>query len=249
MTRFLPAGRPQLVVALPDLRGHGVGVDEVVPGAAGRLDVARGPQRRVGLLPRLEGQLELQEVVVLGPFAGDDPRLPGTHQHGLDLTGACGRLVRLMAELQVLERRDPLADAQLKAPVGEHVDHDQVLEQPDRVVQREADNRRDELQPRGLPRHSGQEYRCGRRRGQWVTVVLGEVKGVEAPLLGALERGDPLLVNLLDGLVGLGLDVIEDPELDAHGTPSSAVSRRCGRRRARCPACPGTGCRRDRPRP
>ena len=57
-----------------------------------------------------------------------------------------------------------------------------------------------------------------------VAVVLGEVERVEAARLRALQRGDPLLVNLLDRLVALGLDVVEDPELDTHDAVRSFLS-------------------------
>ena len=121
-----------------------------------------------------------------------------------------------MAKLEVLERRDSLPDTELETTVGEHVDHRKVLEQPDRVVQRQADHRWDQLQCCRLTRHCGQEHRRCRRGRQRVAMVLGEVEGMEAARLRALERSDPLLVYLLDGLVALSLDVVEDSELDGH---------------------------------
>jgi hypothetical protein len=122
-----------------------------------------------------------------------------------------------------LHRRHPRADAELQPPAAEVVEHADLVDQPQRVVERQAVDERPEPQrPRPLRRRREEDARR-RRVAQGCAVVLGEVVGVEPSALVALEQLQPLLELLPDRQPRL-VDVVEDPEL--HAAPPVPPMRR-----------------------
>ena len=66
-------------------------------------------------------------------------------------------------------------------------------------------------------------------RRELVPVVLGQVKRVEAALLGALQERDALFVDLLRRLAPANLDVIKVPNWIAIGEGYHSMSRNARR--------------------
>ena len=91
------------------------------------------------------------------------------------------------------------AHADLQPPVAQVVEHADLFDQPQRVVQRQHVDARAEAQaPRALG-HAAQEHVL--RRGQAVDrrrVVLGQVIGVEAGRVEALDLHQALAVDLVE---------------------------------------------------
>ncbi len=100
----------------------------------------------------------------------------------------------------------------------EQVDHRQLLEDPNRVMQWKANDSRNQLEPRGLARETCQKHGSGGSNGEPMPVMLREMKPVEAGVLDALEKCDAVLIDLLAQFISVELDVIENPELDGHQT-------------------------------
>ena len=96
-----------------------------------------------------------------------------------------------MAEQPVLERRDPAPDPEVDPPARELVEHRDLLDEPDRVVQRQARDEQPEAQPLRLARDGGEEDRLRRRRRQRVAVVLGEVVAAEAGRVRLAQQREP----------------------------------------------------------
>src|SRR5437868_5897766 len=115
-----------------------------------------------------------------------------------------------MSEEEVLVRRDPSPDTEFEPAMAQRIEHDQLFEQAHRMVERKADDGRDQLHASRLPCERSQENRLRRRRRQAVPVVLRQVVAVEAACFCPLHELDSLFVELLYRLVAASLDVIED---------------------------------------
>ena len=106
----------------------------------------------------------------------------------------------------------PGAHAELQAAVAEVVEHADLLDEPQRVIQRQAVDERAEAQRRRALGRGGEEDARRRPVPERRAVVLGQVVGVEAGLLVALDEREALLELPADREAAL-VDVIEDPEL------------------------------------
>jgi hypothetical protein len=106
------------------------------------------------------------------------------------------RLGRIAAEPLVLHVANAAADARHEATVRELVDHADFLDQPRRMVERQAQHHGAEPNARCAPRDRGEED--DRRWGhvERREVVLGDVVAVEAVFLGALDQCHALVVLL-----------------------------------------------------
>ena len=183
--------------------------------------VAHVPERRVGLLERAQVHRQLLEgvevagvrqLLVAEPLADDGQRLQ------------VARVVRLRVGFLAPEERlhhAATADADFEPAAAQVIEHADLLDQPQRMVQRQHVHARAEAHACRALRHGAEEHVLrGRQAVDGRRVVLGEVIGVEP---GAVERFDlqqALAVDLIQPQAGHRLDVIEDAEREAHTTPS-----------------------------
>jgi hypothetical protein len=114
------------------------------------------------------------------------------------------------------------------------VEHRDLFDQPQRVVQGQNVDARSEAQSLGALGGGRQEDVLRRRHGvDRRRVVFGQVVGEEAGLVQGLHLYEPLLVEPVQRHAGQVLDVVEDPEPDArHLNPSRLrATLMLGRRR------------------
>ena len=97
-----------------------------------------------------------------------------------------------------LDGRHARAHAELQPPVAEVVEHADLLDEPQRVVERQAVDERAEAQRRRALGRGGDEDARRRPVPERRAVVLGQVVGVEAGLLVALDEREALLELLAD---------------------------------------------------
>ncbi len=94
------------------------------------------------------------------------------------------------------------------------VEHADLVDQPQRVVERQQVDHRPEAKPLGALRNGGQEQAGRRRIAERRVVVLGEVIAVEAGAVVCLDQSEPLLEMAGERQAAV-VEVVEDPE--AHG--------------------------------
>ena len=158
--------------------------------------LGRIPERRVRLLERT--QLHRDVVVPVVPALEGQPLLGQPCQDDRQrLVEDRARLAIVDPEVAKLVRRDATADAQLEPTTREVVEHADLLDEPQRVVERQDVDERSQADPAGALgcRREKQARRGGHaeRRG----VMLCQVVGVEASGLRRLHELQPLLVELL----------------------------------------------------
>jgi hypothetical protein len=112
------------------------------------------------------------------------------------------------AEEPDLDRRDATADPEQKAASAHLVEHADLLDQPQRVIERQQIHHRPEAQALRPLRDGGQKH--ARRRGvaEWGRVVLGEMVAVKTraivgfgqlqALLEQLAERDPAVVQMIE---------------------------------------------------
>ena len=96
------------------------------------------------------------------------------------------------------------------------VDHAELLDQPRRMIQRQAQHHRAQPYLRCAPRHRREEHDRRRRHVQRGEVVLGDMIAVEPELLGVPDQLDAFIVLLPQRHVGALLEVIPPAELQCH---------------------------------
>ena len=96
-----------------------------------------------------------------------------------------------MAEQPVLEGRDPAPDPEVEPPARELVEHADLLDKADRVMERQARDEHPEPQALGLPRDGGEEDASATASPKRVAVVLGEVVAAKAGRVGLAQEGEP----------------------------------------------------------
>src|SRR6516162_3289847 len=138
------------------------------------------------------------------------------HVQNVLVVGA--RLLEIDAVGVELHRRDAAPHADVEAAAAEVIEHAQLLQQPQRMVERQQIEQRAEADAPRFTRGGGQKYARRRRHRQRRRVMLGEMIAVEAGGLGRLQQGEPILVGLLQRLAAR-VDVIEDAELHASFPP------------------------------
>src|ERR1700730_16279397 len=110
-----------------------------------------------------------------------------------------------------LDRRDPAADAKQKAPAAHLVEHADLVDQSERVIERQQVHHRAEPQ---LPRplcDRGQEDAGRRRIAEWGVVVLGQMIAVEPGPVVSLDQLQPLLEELAYRHAAI-IQMVKDPE-------------------------------------
>ena len=123
-----------------------------------------------------------------------------------------------------LDRRDAGAHTELQAAAAEVIEHADLVDEPQWVIERQAVDERPQTQRRGALRRGGEED--ARRGGvaERRAVVLGEVVGVEPGVLVALDEREALLELLADRQPAL-VDLVEDPELHVCRLPHDRERR------------------------
>ena len=129
---LVPGLDVQVVGALIDRAGE----HQVHAVAAGRHRAAGIPERDRAL-DGLRGERNRREVVVRAVRARDLARCERVADDPERVLEALLRLRPGVAEPVVLDGRDPATDAEVEATAGELVDDAHVLDEPDRVVQRQ----------------------------------------------------------------------------------------------------------------
>jgi hypothetical protein len=162
------------------------------------------------LLERLQHHrhvLEAVEFALEGENVGGQPLLDDAHASGL--ARAVGRVD---AEKADLDRRHAAPDAHLQAPAAHLVEHADLLDQPQRVVERQEIDQRPEPEPLRALRHGSHEQAGRGGEAQRRAVVLGQMIGVEAvPVVGL---GQPhAVLDLLAERHAAVVHVLEDAEL------------------------------------
>ncbi len=138
--------------------------------------------------------------------------------HGLedDLRGLAVAVLGLggvdVEELH-LDRRGAAADPEVEPPPAQLVEHADLLERPQRVVQVQQHDQGPQPQPAGALGHRRQEH--VRRGGQAMrrAVMLGHVIGPEARPVAGLGEVQAMPVLLAD-IVARIIEMIEHAELD-----------------------------------
>ena len=173
---------------------------------------APGIPERDRVLERLRRERNRREVVVRAVRARD---LAGRERVADDAERVLETLLRLRpvaAEPVVLDRRDSAADAEVEAAAGELVDHAHVLDDLDRVMQRQQLHHRAEPDLRRHLRGGRDEHLLVGRHAQVGAVVLGEMETREARLVGERDQLEPILEQPVRRRAGNVLDVVEDAE-------------------------------------
>ena len=118
------------------------------------------------------------------------------------------------------------AHADLQPSVAQVVEHADLFDQAERMVQRQHVDARAEAQASRALGHRGQEHVLRRRQAvDGRRVVLGQVVGVEAGRVEALDLDQPLAIDLVQALPRHRLDVVEHAESHGHGGPSEPNDR------------------------
>ena len=108
--------------------------------------------------------------------------------------------------------RGAAADAELEPAAAHDVEHADLLDQPQRMIEAERIGERSEAKLGRALGDGGQEQAGRGRRSQRRAVMLGHVIGVEARPF--IDLGQPQAVFILTPQVGTGpVQVIEDGEL------------------------------------
>jgi hypothetical protein len=108
-----------------------------------------------------------------------------------------------------LDWRDAVADPEIEAPVAHLIEHADLLDHPQRMMQRQRIDQRAEakvlraLGDRG-EEDAGRGGKTERRR-----VMLGRVVRIEAAAIIGLDQLEPLLVEIVQGKV-VAIEVVEN---------------------------------------
>src|SRR5262249_29182562 len=129
------------------------------------------------------------------------------------------RLLEIDAVGVELHRRNAAPHADVEAAAAEMIEHAELFQQPERMVEGKEIGQRAEPDAPRFARGGGQKYARRRRHRQRRRVMLGEVVTVKAGGLGRLQQGEPVLVGLLQRLPAR-VDVIEDAEFHVAFPPT-----------------------------
>ena len=158
------------------------------------------------------------EHVARQPLQDDLERLP------VDLLG----LEMVQVEERHLVGDDAAPHPEVEAAPREVIEHAHLLDQPERVVERQAVDAGPEADAPGALGGRGEEDAGHGRQAERRGVVLGQVVRVEARRVVLLEQAQPALVELGDRHVP-PVEMVEDPEvhvpLRSLGAPRVSESR------------------------
>ncbi len=208
---------PHLPVALEERRRHlGSEVrDHVDPIGSGPLRPGRVPEpvpeRRVWLLERLQDHRDLSIGVFRPPVV--------EHVAGQALEHDLEDLPVDLLGLQVVEveeghlvGHDPPPHPEVEPAPGELIEHAHLLDEPERVVERQAVHARPEPDAPGALGGRGQEDPGHRSQAERRRMVLGQVVGVEAGRVVLLEQPEAVLVEVRHRDVP-AVEVVEDAQV------------------------------------
>ena len=119
---------------------------------------------------------------------------------------------RIDAVVADLVRRDAAADAELEPSAAHLVEHADLVDQAQRVIEVDRVDQRPEAQRLGALRDGGEEHAGRGRHAERRRVVLGQVIGVEAGSLVELDQSQPV-VELPVQVAAGAVHVVEDAEL------------------------------------
>src|SRR5262252_347907 len=198
------------------------------------------PQRRMRALQRPDHDRDILEgeaiAAVVDALLGE-----ALVENIQDVLVVGARLLEIDAIGVELHGRDAAPHADVEAAAAEMIEHAELFQQPQRMVERQEIEQRAEPDAPRFARGGGQKYARRRRHRQRRRVMLGEVVTVKAGGLGRLQQGEPVLVGLLQRLPAR-VDVIEDAELHvAFPPPLRRIFGRNRRRRIVLTAKPSIG--------
>jgi hypothetical protein len=120
-------------------------------------------------------------------------------------------MVGIDPEISGLDRRDAAADAELEAPPAQRVEHADLLDQAQRVMERKRVDQRTEAQALRALGDRGEENAGRGGKAERRRVMLGGMIGVEAAAIVGLDDLQPLLIEHVERKV-VAVEVVEDAE-------------------------------------
>ena len=139
------------------------------------------------------------------------------------------RILVLDLVILELERRDPAADTDFHPPIAQVIEHGDLLDQPQRRIEREQIDQRAEPHAPGRARYRAEIDAGHRHHVERRGVVLRHVQAVDAGLVGRLHKGEPLVEERCQRAI-CRFDVIEKSDL--HGVSSLPIFLTAGMSRA-----------------
>jgi hypothetical protein len=164
------------------------------------------------------------EIVIfafVGQFVGGQAAQQHLQRFGVHRTG----IRRIIAEIAVLDRRDAAPDAQQQASTAHLVQHADLIDQPQRMIQRQRVDQRAEAQALRALRDGGQIHAGRGCQAQRRRVMLGHVIAVEAGLVVGLDQRQAIGIETIER-AGAAIHVVKHAEL--HGNVPWLIRRRCG---------------------
>jgi len=191
------------------------------------------PEGRMRLLQRPQGNRHVFELVVL---AGIVERVGG--QSGGDaierVDEDIARLLVIDLVILELERRHAAANAHFHPPVAEVVEDANLLDQPQRRIERQEINQRAEPHALGRARHGTEIDPRHRDHVERRGVMLRHVQAIDAGLVGGLGEGEALVEQGRERTLAM-LDVVEKSDFhQVLGGRAGAVSEFPARESAPC---------------
>ena len=190
--------------------------DEVGAVAARELGVAGAPERRVRMLLRGHLQrhvVEPVELPLVGPayrWSARRTRISSTS--AFRAWASSGRWPQNVCSIAVM----PAPDPELEAPSAQVVEHADLLDQPERVVERQDRHQRAEPKLTGMASGGGEEDARRGRHAERSLMMLGQVVAVEPERVGPRQQLQSLLVLLVERKLRLPFQMVEDAELRDH---------------------------------
>ncbi len=128
------------------------------------------------------------------------------------------RLARRDLVVVELERRHAAPDADVEPAVAEVIEHRDLLDQAQRRIERQQIDERAEADAPGRLRDRAEPDARHRHHVERRRVVLGDVIGVEAGVVGGRHVGEAFGQLRVERPVG-AVDVVEDAEFHRRGPP------------------------------
>ena len=113
-----------------------------------------------------------------------------------------------------LKHRNAAADAELEAAAAQLIDHADLFDQAERMIERQQIDQRPEAQFRRALRQRCEDQRRRGGGAERRRVMFGDVIAVEAGAIVSLGDGQPLGVELAERHARV-VDVVEDAEFHA----------------------------------
>jgi hypothetical protein len=167
-------------------------------------------------LQRLDRQRKRVDVVILAV------EIDGLMRQALDDGFKSLGVFRLrfgviLAEEKQFARRGAAPEANIEPAAAHLIEHTDLFDHPERVIERQRIDHWPEAQPL-CPLRDGGEKEAGRwGRADWRAVMLGDVIAVEAESVVRLDDLEPRLVIIRERQGGVAVQVVENTEF--HDAP------------------------------